>query len=240
MTSLQYRDPRYNYPEEILATNRRTPRNSRRKADPIRDLVAERQRAAELAKSRRKAQKLHTDLPSLIENQVDEHMQKLESKLVSNFRHLGERAIEQSTAALNEQLNERIQTLEEVSALQSRTLLNLRNSSKVAEQKVSLAVDSIEKSLSEAVPGFKLEPPAESPAYAHPQFRSEPEPHTEIVKADPRDLQEAGGKPGFFCPACTSTNIRRANRQGLFEEFLRLFFIAPFRCRACRHKFFRL
>jgi hypothetical protein len=70
----------------------------------------------------------------------------------------------------------------------------------------------------------------------HPQFLLE-EP-VEIVKADPVDLSEIVGKFGF-CPNCTSTDVRRANRKGLFEEFLRLFFIAPFRCRSCRHKFYR-
>ena len=41
-----------------------------------------------------------------------------------------------------------------------------------------------------------------------------------------------------FCPKCTSTNVRLATRSGAFQECLRLFWIVPFRCRACRHKFF--
>ncbi len=231
---------RYNRSEDLLATTRRTPRHIIRRANPIRDLVAEKQRASEVARSRQKVQQLQQDLPSIIEDQVGEHMQRLEDKLLSDFREMGQRAIEESTSTLNEQLNERIQSLEKVSAMQSRTLVNLRDSSKVAEQKVSSVVDSIEKSLSNAVPGFKL-PPSSFPTpkaigYSHPQFQV-PE-HTEVVKAGPQDLEETEGKLGF-CPACTSTNIRRANRQGLFEQFLRLFFIAPFRCRSCRHKFFR-
>ena len=60
----------------------------------------------------------------------------------------------------------------------------------------------------------------------------------EVVVADPMDLDEVVGKNGF-CPSCTSTDVRRANRVGMFESFLRLFFIAPFRCRSCRHKFYR-
>jgi hypothetical protein len=108
--------------------------------------------------------------------------------------------------------------------------VNLRDSSRVAEQKVSSVVNSIEKTLSDAVPGFRLE----ASQYPQPQIES----NTEVIKADPRDLEELKGKHGF-CPNCTSTNVRRAYRQGLWEEFLRLFFIAPFRCRACRHKFYR-
>lgn len=202
-----------------------------RKANPLRELMTDKQRSAELARTRQRAEKLKADLPTLIEDQVGEHMQKLESKLLNNFKQMGQKAVEQSAAVLSEQLNERIETLEQISSIQSRTITNLRDSSKLADQKVSSVVNSIEKTLSEAVPGFRLEA---SQFAALPQIESP----TELVKADPQDLEELKGKYGF-CPNCTSTRVRRAYRHGLWEEFLRLFFIAPFRCRACRHKFYR-
>lgn len=202
-----------------------------RKANPLRELMTDKQRSAELARTRQRAEKLKADLPTLIEDQVGEHMQKLESKLLNNFKQMGQKAVEQSAAVLSEQLNERIETLEQISSIQSRTITNLRESSKLADQKVSSVVNSIEKTLSEAVPGFRLEA---SQFAALPQIESP----TELVKADPQDLEELKGKYGF-CPNCTSTRVRRAYRHGLWEEFLRLFFIAPFRCRACRHKFYR-
>jgi hypothetical protein len=87
-------------------------------------------------------------------------------------------------------------------------------------------VDSIEKTLSGAVPGFRLQ----ASQFALPAHG--------IVKAEPQELDEVKPKQGF-CPNCTSTDIRRANRHGIWEEFLRFFFIAPFRCRSCRHKFYR-
>jgi ribosomal protein L37AE/L43A len=124
--------------------------------------------------------------------------------------------------------------------MQSKTLVNLRDSSRIAEQKVSTVVDNIERTLSSAVPGFKLEPSA----FAAPLLAGTPSPlletpgSGEIIKAEPQDVEEIQGKYGF-CPKCTSTRIRRANRVGIWEEFLRLFFIAPFRCRSCRHKFYR-
>jgi hypothetical protein len=185
---------------------------------------------------------LHSELPTLIHEQVGEHLEKLQNKLLTDFREMGQRAIEGSAAILNEQLSERIETLEKASVLQTSTLGKLRDSSKIAEEKVSSVVDSIEKSLAGAVPGgFKLEPSgyAGQPqiGYGHPQFQLEP--RTEVIKAAPQDLTEQEQGRYGFCPNCTSVNIRRANRQGLFEEFLRLFFIAPFRCRACRHKFFK-
>ncbi len=223
-----------------MAPIRRTPRHLIRRGNPIRDLVAEKQRAAEIARSRQRVEMLNADLPAIIQGQVGEHMQRLEDKLVSDFRSIGQRAIEESTAALNDQLQDRIQSLERVSALQTKSLNNLRDSSRVAEQKVSSVVDSIERSIAGAVPGFKLEPAQfaqpQLSGYSHPQFQLNS--RTEVVKATPQDLEESEGKYGF-CPSCTSTNIRRATRSGLFEEFLRLFFIAPFRCRACRHKFFK-
>jgi transposase-like protein len=95
-----------------------------------------------------------------------------------------------------------------------------------------LAVDSIEQTLSGAVPGgFQLQKSA-NVLHALPNVTEE----AEVVKAD-REMEDTEGKG--YCPKCTSSNVRRAQRSGLFEEFLRLFFIAPFRCRACRHKFYK-
>ena len=193
-------------------------------------MVTDQKRAAEAARTRERAEKLKAGLPALIEDQVGEHIQKLETKLLQDFKEMGQKAIDESTAVLNEQLNERIETLEQISSIQSRTIVNLRDSSKSADEKVSAVVNSIEKTLSEAVPGFRLE----AAQYPQPQIEAA----TEIIQADPQELEGLKGKYGF-CPHCTSTNVRRAYRHGLWEEFLRLFFIAPFRCRACRHKFYR-
>jgi hypothetical protein len=180
---------------------------------------------------------LKSELPSLIENQVGEHMQKLESRLVSDFREMGQRVIEESTAVLSEQLNERIQSLEEMSALQSQTLSRIRDSSEIADKKVDFVVNQLERTLAAAVPGFQLAPASPSPAMPlHPQFHLESP--NGVIRSEARDISKFAGKFGF-CPNCTSVDVRRANRKGVFEEFLRLFFIAPFRCRACRHKFYR-
>lgn len=229
-----------------MASPRRS-RNLLSRSNPIRDLVSQKQRAAEVLRERQRVQQLKSDLPSIIEDRVGQQIQKLETKLLTDFKEIGQKAMEQSTAALSEQLNERIDTLEQVSRLQTKTIANLRDSSQIAEQKVSSVVTQIERSLAGAVPGgFELEPPAFAPLPAieatssvggvHPQFLI-PEP-VEIVVSEPADISEFTGKNGF-CPNCTSTDVRRANRKGLVEEFLRLFFIAPFRCRACRHKFYR-
>jgi hypothetical protein len=221
----------YTISERTLISMRRNQRNApSRRANPLRDMVADQRRAVEALRARERAQQLKADLPSLIEDQVGEHIQKLESKLLQDFKQMGQRAIEESTAVLNEQLSDRIETLEQISSIQSQTIVNLRDSSKAAEQKVSSAVDSIEKTLSGAVPGFRLE----ASQYAQPQIEAQ----TALIKSDALELEDVKGKYGF-CPNCTSTNVRRAYRKGLWEEFLRLFFIAPFRCRACRHKFYR-
>ncbi len=296
-----------------MATPRR-PRNlPAPRPNPLRDLVTQKSRATDAARERRRVQELKSELPSIIQERVGEQIQKLESRLITEVQELGQRAMEESTNALTEQLSGRIETLEKVSAMQTQTLASLRDSSQEAERKVSAVVSHIEQSLAAVVPGFELEPskyppPSENPVSpvlpaaaelhpgpesralapvrprvdiralagtvvalddtlsvgdvmiqkmpampvggrlnfmaiapaaaggVHPQFL--PEPPMEMVKADAADLSEIVGKNGF-CPNCTSVDVRRANRKGMFEEFLRLFSIAPFRCRACRHKFYR-
>jgi hypothetical protein len=213
---------------------RRYLRSPGRRNNPRREMLAEQRRAIEFARNRERAQQLKTELPSLIENQVGEQLQKLENKLLKDFQQMGQKAIDESTAVLTDTLNNRIETLEQISSVQSRTIVNLRDSSKVADQKVSAVVNNIEKTLSGAVPGFQLE------AAKYPQAQVE-EARTQLIRDEPRteleDMEEVG-KYGF-CPNCTSTNVRRAYRKGLWEEILRIFFLAPFRCRACRHKFYR-
>jgi hypothetical protein len=194
----------------------------RRKSNPFREMVAEQQRESEILRALQRAEKLQTSLPSLIKDQVGEHMQKLEDKLLQDFKTMGQRAIDESTAVLNDQLHDRIETLEHISSIQSGGIVNLRDSSKSADQKVMLAVNSFEKTMAKAAPDLQLEPPA----HPAPQIEA------------PGEVDEYAGRHGY-CPKCTSTNLRRAYRKGLFEELLRLFFIAPFRCRACRHKFYR-
>jgi uncharacterized coiled-coil protein SlyX len=221
----------------------RNPRSTQgRRPNPLSDLVAEKKRSAEMARARQRAAQLSANLPDIINEQVGEHIQKLENKLLKDFQQLGQRAIEESTNVLNETLNDRIETLEQISAIQSKTIVNLRDSSKIADQKVSTVVNSIEKTLSAAVPGFRLE----ASAFATPLITSAgngsaatTSSGAEMVKADPQDLEEVRMGKNGYCPKCTSTQVRRANRSGIWEEFLRLFFIAPFRCRACRHKFYR-
>jgi hypothetical protein len=280
-----------------LSTQRR-PRNlPAARPNPLRDLVTQKSRAAEAARERKRVQELRSELPSIIQNRVGEQIDELENKLLNEVKELSQRTIEESAAAISRQLNGRIETLEKVSQLQTETLESLRDSSRIAEQKVSLVVDQIERSLSGSVPGgFALEPsklppmpetgdvspapqiaspnsysqpvpqlpgsiqvsdtaplrlkmppmpvgerlsffaPHISSTGIHPQFL--PEPPMEVVEADPVDVTEVLGRHGF-CPNCTSLDVRRANRRGIFEAFLRLFSIAPFRCRACRHKFYR-
>jgi chromosome condensin MukBEF complex kleisin-like MukF subunit len=139
-------------PIDMRRNQRNTPG---RRINPLREMVADQKRAVEAARTRERAEKLKANLPTLIDGQVDEHLQKLETKLLKDFKEMGQKAIDESTAVLSEQLTDRIETLEQISSIQSKTLVNLRDSSKSADQKVSAVVNSIEKTLSEAVPGFR-------------------------------------------------------------------------------------
>ena len=207
----------------------RRQRNSlARRPNPLREIVAEQRRALEAVKERQRAERLRAELPSIIEDRVGEHIQKLESKLLSDFKQMGQRAVDESTAVLNDSLSERIETLEQISTIQSKTIVSLRDSSRAAEQKVSSVVNSIEQTLSSAVPGFRLEPSQ----YPQPQIEQ-----AKPVRESSHESEE-DGRDGF-CPSCTSTNVRRAYRHGIWEQVLRIFFFAPYRCRACRHKFYK-
>jgi hypothetical protein len=212
----------------------RRPRNpSGRLSNPLRDALNERNRAGESLRGRQRDRGERGDLSSIIDEQVGEQIEKLENKLVDSFREMGQRVVDQSTEALTNQLDDRISQLEEISAIQTETINQLRDTSRHSEQRVSGVVNSIERALGDAVPGFKLDPPAHLPR----QITQSEE--RELIKAPTRAVMEDGKFPNLYCPRCTSTSIRRATRSGIWEEFLRLFFIAPFRCRACRHKFYR-
>jgi CheY-like chemotaxis protein len=45
---------------------------------------------------------------------------------------------------------------------------------------------------------------------------------------------------GTTCPACSSADVRRSLRRSFFDVALASFFLVPFRCRACRARFFRV
>jgi ribosomal protein L37AE/L43A len=212
----------------------RRPRNpTGRLSNPLRELLAERNRAAEVTRLHQRERGIAEDLPSLIDERVGAQMEKLETKLVEGFREMGQRVVEESTNVLTSSLDGRITQLEEISLLQTETINHLRDSSRDSERKVSGVVNTIEKALSDAVPGFRLAPPSHLP----PQLNS-PAATRELVRSRDRSIEDSK-IPDAYCPKCTSTNVRRASRSGMWEEFLRLFFIAPFRCRACRHKFYR-
>ncbi|HVW11788.1 MAG TPA: hypothetical protein VHC90_24570 [Bryobacteraceae bacterium] len=202
-------------------------------SNSLRDVMNARNRGGDAPRPRQRDRGERDQLSSMIDEQVGEQIEKLENKLVDSFREMGQRVVDQSTEALNTQLDDRIAQLEEISAIQTETINQLRDTSRTAEQRVSGVVNSIERALGDAVPGFKLEPPA------HLQHQITESEERRLVKAPTRAVIEDGKIPSLFCPKCTSTSVRRATRSGIWEEFLRLFFIAPFRCRACRHKFYR-
>jgi len=45
---------------------------------------------------------------------------------------------------------------------------------------------------------------------------------------------------GKTCPACRSTEVRRSARWGFLDAVLTCLFLAPFRCRVCRGRFYRV
>jgi hypothetical protein len=45
--------------------------------------------------------------------------------------------------------------------------------------------------------------------------------------------------PRRRCPKCGWNDVRYSEYYSIWENLLRLFFLVPFRCRICRHRFFR-
>jgi len=40
------------------------------------------------------------------------------------------------------------------------------------------------------------------------------------------------------CPSCNGGDVRRSRRGGLLDSMVRLFGLHPYRCRACRSRYF--
>lgn len=54
-----------------------------------------------------------------------------------------------------------------------------------------------------------------------------------------KDEEAVAEFPSLQCPGCGSSRIRRANRTTLMDHLMRMFGMAPYRCRGCRRKFHR-
>jgi hypothetical protein len=155
---------------------------------------------------------------SLIEQQVGRQFAQFEIELLKNFQRVTEHIAQENARALADQVESRLQILESISAGQSALLARL------------------------SVPGQLAGAPAESPS-------------SRGAKSEDQRLSDSAGvasamdDPGrtnaveyssLHCPRCTSRHIRRASRANFLEQSMRLFGVAPFRCRSCRHKFYRL
>src|SRR5436305_2123584 len=99
-----------------LAPIRRTPRRGGRRSNPLRELLADQERS--LARTSGRGESIAARIPSLIEDQVEEQFDRLESRLIHDFRQMGQQVIEEGTAAISDQLGGRIDTLEKISAIQ--------------------------------------------------------------------------------------------------------------------------
>jgi len=146
---------------------------------------------------------------SLIEQQVGRQFQQFELELLRNFQRVTEHIAQENARALADQIESRLQTLENISVRQSAMLARL------------------------SAPGQL----AGAPALETAAVMSDSAEGTVIL--DEPSRVNAVEYPSLYCPRCMGRHIRRANRANLFEECLRLLGIAPFRCRGCRHKFYR-
>ena len=155
---------------------------------------------------------------SLIEQQVGRQFAQFEIELLKNFQRVTEHIAQENARALADQMENRLRMLESISAGQSAILARLSVPGQLA--------------------GAPLDPPATQVAAAEDQSMSDSSGMTPSMD-DPGRVN-AVEYPFLHCPRCTSRHIRRASRANFLEQSMRLFGLAPFRCRSCRHKFYRL
>jgi hypothetical protein len=148
---------------------------------------------------------------SLVEQQVGRQFQQFEIELLQNFQRITEHIARENARALAQHFENRIQTLESISARQSAVLARL------------------------SAPGQLAWAPAPGAAEVEAGTR----PDSADAAAEP-GRPSAIEYPSLHCPRCTSRHIRRASRANFFEQLLRVLGFAPFRCRSCRHKFYRV
>jgi hypothetical protein len=151
------------------------------------------------------AAELELGVHALIEQQIGRHFEQFEIALLRNFQRVTAYIAHENAKALGNQLENRIQILELLSARQSATLARL------------------------SAPDETSGPNGIMP------WLPAPDPQVDVTPAP-----EAIEYPSLICPRCSSNHVRRASRSSFFEEFIRLVGMAPYRCRGCRHRFYRL
>lgn len=173
----------------------------------------------------RNADRITAHIPASVVVMVDECLDKLEGRLLAEFQKKTQKVIEDSITALTRNLDGRIESVEHASQIQSQTLAALRDCSRLTDQKVGTVATAIEQTLSQAVPGFRLEP-SKLPL--------------SLQKSAQLDVPAPEHRAACrqICPRCLSTSVRRAHRSGLWYDLLRFFDIFRFRCRACRRQFY--
>jgi hypothetical protein len=149
---------------------------------------------------------------SLVEQQVGRHFEQFEIALLKNFQRVTEHIAQENARALADQLESRLQMLESISARQSAILARLSAPGQLAGAPMAATTREAE---------------------------DQPEPAGGISGPDEPSRSNVVEYPSLHCPRCTSRHIRRASRTNFFEQCMRLLGMAPFRCRSCRHKFYR-
>ena len=151
---------------------------------------------------------------SLVEQQIGRHFAQFEIELLKNFQRVTEHIAQENARALADQIEDRLQMLESISARQAALLARL------------------------SVPGQLAGVPVEPETVASEDKRMPDFAGIASLPQEP-DRGNAVEYPSLSCPRCTSRHIRRATRSNFLEQSMRLFGLAPFRCRSCRHKFYR-
>ena len=170
-----------------------------------------------------------------LESDLDESRQQIDKLVVKNNELLG------MTSSLSSKLAARERTLEELQTIQDR-LPGIESDNqrlRSANQELQQEIANLKTQLATTESGFNeaVTQARETTGY-DTKLQTEVSELNHQLQAGQETIKEPE-QQSLVCPKCSSDHVKRVSRIG-HERLISLFYIYPFRCEACRHRFRRL
>jgi hypothetical protein len=199
---------------------------------PARTAIDDRESRLSERRTQRRPRPPEADLAALVQRQVDAQMEVLGRKLTEDIALRGQEVVNQTVTAVAKKLESRVEAVERDATQQLRELSKLQESTGVMANQIDAAANAVQRSLGAVAPPAAIAPPPATSLWGPSLLPAAPSPRS-VERRSPNRKQ-------YVCPHCKSADLRPSEREGLYEEFLRLFFIKPLRCRRCLRRYFRL
>lgn len=179
------------------------------------------------------------DIEEEIQRQLDKHVEALEERLSREFTpDLARRtsaALEQSTVAIEEQLDGRISRLERHTATQLRELSRAQESAETTHRQLATLSSALENTFGLTLP--------EAPAAVRGPMWQLPEPESAKKYLAPADEAPPPARPiprsKAACPNCNAHLLAPSRVEGTLEALLAFVLVKPVRCHRCLRRFLR-